>query len=382
MKHHLIPKPLIEFASKRQTDSLKVFVKKLNIFGNLDCQEVYSRLYKDKKYAFFLDSAKIHNDRGRFSFLGCADGPLAYSVSYKVGSREVKTFKSGEDRAIHFPLESENSFFKWISQKITDSKVDPSEIEFENCPYVSFDFFGGYVGNFGYEMKQECYPETDFKFKTASCMSDVSLLFIDRFIAVDHIEECTYLVFLQNPNTNQSNNIVWLEKTEMDINKCLKASFTVDESNTPILNQSKKAFLDITSHHGSNEYMNNIRDCLHLITDGESYELCLTTQFSSKVDLAKTSPWDFYKSLRHNNPAPYGAYFAFSDYVLACSSPELFMKVDSKSQVIMKPIKGTFPREPLLEGQDYADWLKVDLAGKEALSTSEKDLAENLMVHS
>lgn len=369
----LIPKPLVLKGKKKK---FKIFVKKTSLDGDLDCVKVYSRLFKDKEYSFFLDSAKIQEERGRFSFLGCADGPLSYAVSYKSDSRDLVLRRDGDEK--HYKLEAGNNFFKWISEKINDAHVGSSQVEFLNCSHVPFDFFGGFVGTFGYEMKQECYPDTDFKVKTASKMSDSSFLFIDRFLAVDHMKGKSYLVFLHDLDTNESTNMDWLQKLELEILEELKAGpVTAADS---LLQSVKIPSSTVVCHHEYEKYIENIMKCQDYIKDGDSYELCLTTQFSSHADFSRTSPWDFYMALRRNNPAPYGAFFSFSDTVLACSSPELFMKVDSNLEVLMKPIKGTLPREPLLEGQDYEVWLQKDLAAKTALSCSEKDLAENLMV--
>ena len=119
-------------------------------------------------------------------------------------------------------------------------------------------------------------------------------------------------------------------------------------------------------------YLDNITEALRLIKDGETYEVCLTTQIFSE---AQVDPLDFYLSLRKRNPAPYGAFLRFGDdgemgVVLASSSPEKFLKVDRKRMAESKPIKGTLPRGNTPE---------EDEALKVKLQTSVKDFSENLM---
>jgi para-aminobenzoate synthetase len=371
MANHLIPRPL---SFKYKGNRLKVVVKKLSI-GNINTEEVYSRLFRDKQYAFFLDSSKLHEERGRFSYIGCADGPLAYAVSYKLDGRDLKVLKSDGTES-ESKLETRMTFFKWISEQISESHVDPSLVTYLNCTGVPFDFFGGFVGTFGYEMKQECYHDTNFKQKTASNMHDASFLFIDRFLAVDHKNDDAYLVVLQDIMEGDSCSRKWFEKVETDIFSTERSS--LDEAS---VGPSAKSGLSVQCRHKRLTYIENINKCLNYIKDGDSYELCLTTQFSSKLETSRTSAWNFYKALRKNNPAPYGAFFSFSENILACSSPELFMKVDGNSQVMMKPIKGTMLRVPFVEGEDYEEWLKNDLADQQSLANSEKDLAENLMVY-
>jgi anthranilate/para-aminobenzoate synthase component I len=368
MSLDLIPRPL-SLCSK---GNMKVFVKKLSR-GDINTEKVYARLFRDKEYAFFLDSAKVDQERGRFSFMGCADGPLAYAVSYKLETRDLKVFTS-DGKKLQSKLERGDTFFKWISQKISESHA--SHVCHLNCSNVPFDFFGGFIGNFGYEMKQECYSDTEFKHKTASNMADANFLFIDRFLAVDHIQGNAYLVVLHDIKDNEYKSNEWFQNMEMEI-------FNAEEPDVCHENScsSTQSSLNVTCRHERQTYLENISKCLNYIKEGDSYELCLTTQFTSKLEASKTSSWNFYKELRKNNPAPYGAFFSFSDNVLACSSPELFMKVDGSAQVTMKPIKGTLSRVPFVNGQDYDAWLKNDLSAQQCLATSEKDLAENLMVN-
>lgn len=76
---------------------------------------------------------------------------------------------------------------------------------------------------------------------------------------------------------------------------------------------------------------------------GESYELCLTTQFD------RGSPpraWDLYRMLRRANPSPYAAWLDFGAEgpQVCCSSPERFLRLERGGALEAKPIKGTAPR--------------------------------------
>jgi anthranilate/para-aminobenzoate synthase component I len=51
---------------------------------------------------------------------------------------------------------------------------------------------------------------------------------------------------------------------------------------------------EIQSLHDEASYLSNIQDCLDLIIEGESYELCLTNQLSSKYDPSQGTILDFY----------------------------------------------------------------------------------------
>jgi hypothetical protein len=118
-----------------------------------------------------------------------------------------------------------------------------------------------------------------------------------------------------------------------------------------------------------------------------------------EVAAAAPPPFALYTALRRANPAPYAAFFAFdrrdeecnggrrdsdagplsaSSFAICCSSPERFLRSRPRAGargrggvLESKPIKGTVPR--------HVDPAK-DAANAEALRTSAKDRAENLMI--
>ena len=80
--------------------------------------------------------------------------------------------------------------------------------------------------------------------------------------------------------------------------------------------------------------------------------------------------WELYERLLRATPAPFSAYFAFDDFAMVSSSPELFLKM-SCERILTRPIKGTRPRgENVLRDAELADELR----------SSEKENAELVMI--
>ena len=136
----------------------------------------------------------------------------------------------------------------------------------------------GFVGYFGYELKQL----TGSPCRHASEDPDCYLLAVDRFTPVDR------------------------EPAEaLAANNTTNAAPTIPEQT----------------------YVELIERCLAEIRDGNSYEICLTNQL--KLATA-TNPLDYYQRLRNLNPAPYSAFLRFPELSIACSSPERFLKIDAQ----------------------------------------------------
>lgn len=103
------------------------------------------------------------------------------------------------------------------------------------------------------------------------------------------------------------------------------------------------------------------------IVEGDCYQVNLARRFTVATS---GDPWEGYRRLRRDNAAPFGAYLHLPGMQVLSASPERFLQVRD-GRVETRPIKGTRPRA--------ADaWEDCQLA--EALHTSPKDRAENLMI--
>lgn len=107
-----------------------------------------------------------------------------------------------------------------------------------------------------------------------------------------------------------------------------------------------------------------IRDA---IERGASYQVNFSFPLRSAF---AGDPWEFFRSLVHGQQAGHAAYLDLGRHVVCSASPELFFRREG-DLITTRPMKGTARR-----GRTPA----ADLARAQALQTSAKERAENLMV--
>ncbi|OKI61210.1 aminodeoxychorismate synthase component I [Streptomyces sp. MJM1172] len=310
----------------------------------IDTEAAFTHLYAGSGApAFWLDSAHVEPGRSRFSYLGDSTGPLAETVTYHLTDGEVEVVRTGR-----LPQRVPGSVFDYLQAQLRRRRLD--------VPDLPFDFTGGYVGYFGYELKGDLGSVN----KHVSPTPDAVWIFADRVIVVDHQEGATYLLALSDtePGT-ESAALRWLDTTAATL-LSLRPAQPVEAGE----GVDPEPWLT----HGREEYRARIDEIQRNLRSGESYEVCLTT---SAWLPAEGEGYDYYRALRRSNPAPYAAYLRLGDLEIASSSPERFLSIDRSGVVETKPIKGTVPRS--------ADPVE-DEALRASLAASPKTRAENLMI--
>jgi para-aminobenzoate synthetase len=305
-------------------------------------ERAFVNLYGDSDTAFWLDSSKL-DERARFSFIGAAGGPLAATISYDVGSGELRIAGAGGEEVL------EESIFDYLGREMRRVRHLSHDLP--------FDFDGGFVGYFGYELKADC--EGDYAHR--STMPDAAFVFADRLIAFDHSERCTYVLCIAEPGHVEEGER-WIAETSLRLASL--APLSAPAWNGADLEQPV-AFCLSRSHE---RYLEDIATCKQRLEEGETYEICLTNKITADVAV---DPLALYRTLRRINPAPFSAYLRFGENAILSSSPERFISVGRDRWVEAKPIKGTCAR-----GETPAE----DVRLAEELRLDEKSRAENLMI--
>ncbi|XP_073006000.1 probable aminodeoxychorismate synthase, chloroplastic isoform X1 [Typha latifolia] len=359
---------------------LKLQWKKLDGFlGQVGGSEIiFSELFggSNAEDTFWLDSSSTDQNRARFSFMGGKGGPLWKQMTFRLADQRM-TAKGGGYLAIQDTSGAmsttflDDGFFDFLTKELQLFHYDKKD--YEGLP---FDFCGGFVGFIGYNLKVECGASSN---SYRSTTPDACFFFADNLVVIDHSNGDVYILSICDRYSSHSGNgpcigskeKSWLVETEKKLHrlkvvasknfnkkKPLDGSFVANR-NCFVVDKSKQ------------RYIKDIEKCLKFIRDGESYELCLTTQMRKRV--GNINALRLYLSLRDKNPAPYSAWlnFAEDNLQICCSSPERFLQLDRNGVLEAKPIKGTIARGRTPEEDEH---LRLQL------QYSEKDQAENLMI--
>jgi para-aminobenzoate synthetase len=338
-----------------------------------DQEELFGLLYGNARNSVWLDSSDAatagaghRNGRSVMADDGGGFGCLARHVG---GRTEVS--------AGGVTTRSKGPFFRWL-----DSAWASGGAQVRND---GTDTFGlGWLGYLGYGLKRETGGAETGNAGTreavnghadlaeAAAPADALLLFAGRAVVLDHVARRVELVALsagapdpsplRGPVASEADD--WLRRTAEQ----LKQLSDGQPGPQPAAFQQEAPVFSIRDDHAS--YLAKIHQAQREISEGNSYEVCLTTQLTA--DLAtRPDPFALYRTLRRRNPAPFAAFLRFGDTSVCSTSPERLMSIQDDGSLRAEPIKGTRPR--------HAD-PERDAALRQELQESAKDRAENVMI--
>jgi para-aminobenzoate synthetase component I len=314
-------------------------------------------------YRIFLDSALKGTSFARYSFL--AADPIAV-VRSKGATTEYVDLVSGRQRVVA------GDALAAVQSALEPHKVDPAA----GLP----PFQGGAAGYLAYDWANqlERLPTTRFD---DLAMPDVVLGIYDWVLAWDHQQSRAWLVSTGLPETSATARekraaaraATVGERLRSDVFRApspepraattltprMALSYPVDDSDPRIGLRSS------FTHAAYLEAVNRVRE---YILAGDIFQANLSQRFEAPLVEA---PWDLYRRLRAQNAAPFAAFLDFPEALILSASPERYLRVDPGGHVETRPIKGTRPRGV---GPEH------DAALGRALTESEKDRSENLMI--
>jgi para-aminobenzoate synthetase len=314
--------------------------------GEAPTEYVYERLFAEHDPSFWLDSADAPTWLAQCSYMGTTAGAERCFVTYDVDSGEVLVNRGGVETVEH------KSVFDYLHRELGRIRVDPPE-------GVERGLVGGYVGYLGYELKADCGSPNVH----SSDMPDAAMMLANRVVAVDHTKGVTYLFVLCRGEDPEAE--LWLDAAEELVREAIASP---PSERPPAPPSEPGSHVTFHSGRGRERYLADIARSQAELLAGESYEVCLTDQFSTD---ASPDPFELYRRLRRANPSPFSAFLHFGENAIVSSSPERFISVDRQRQVMARPIKGTISRV-----DDPAE----DAARVKELGEDEKTYAEHLMI--
>ncbi len=328
--HAPVAAPVVGHSPRTERAVWKIRARRIDT--GIDPQSIFLAQFAHSDAAFWLDSSAVRPGYSRFSYMGDGNDPTARVFSHRVGEGDI------EERSAVF-----------------DALREGLAIAVTGGGNLPFDFVGGWLGYFGYELK----ALTEIGGPHRARQPDMFLHYITRFLAYDHLEQCWYAVAV-GPAERERADDAWFEEIELVLHGTQTAA--AQESHP------KDDVVSFELEFDREAYREKIARCFQKIRDGESYEICLTQRIRTRVDV---DPVELYRHLRVINPAPYAAFLRCGSFEILSSSPERFLHLSSNGVVEIKPIKGTRRRS------QNAD---EDRAIVAELRKCEKDRAENLMI--
>ncbi|MGO4145016.1 chorismate-binding protein [Paenarthrobacter sp. YAF11_1] len=322
-----------------------------------DAEQLFESLYARSGNAVWLDSSNASAvagrsqaaARSRFSILADDGGTYGQSVRHLSGTTHVTAGTA--------TVTASGPFFRWLDT-VWGRRAVRAPRGYDG------QFTLGWLGYLGYELKRETGGND-----VASHTPDAALLFAGRAVVLDHRERTVWLLALEAPDADEWFRAARTAVGAASVGSAPASSGGASSGGVASGGVASGAVPEFVSRDSATDYKRKIADSQHEISEGNSYEICLTTTLEAPA--GELDPWRSYLNLRRRNPAPFASYLRFGELVVASTSPERFLRILSDGGMRAEPIKGTRGRS-----SDASE----DAALRHDLETSLKDRAENIMI--
>ena len=302
----------------------------------LDCEASALELFQrcqHESYALLLDSAAQSHENCAYDIIFRQPDLV---LSCKAGKLNVAT-----DAPLELPPAPEDAaeLCRYAEQlnQLSGHYSGPAELPFQ----------GGFAGAVGYDHGRSLEVIPEFNADTYQS-PDAVLAYYSQALIIDRQSNAVWLVA---PIERSDELLAFWEQ--------------------PVATKKPDAFQllsDWQSNMNELQYTDKFKAVQNYLLAGDAYQINLAQRYSARY---QGSEWAAYLKLRQANSAPFSAFMRLPGSTILSLSPERFLLTDAKGQVETKPIKGTRPR---------FDDTRKDQASQQALLTSEKDRAENLMI--
>ncbi|MBM3497238.1 MAG: aminodeoxychorismate synthase, component I [Armatimonadetes bacterium] len=285
---------------------------------------------------FFLDGGRDFAGQGRYSFMGC--DPFL-TLRAKNGVVRLRRGDADEEVVDGDPFAR---FHALLREYALPRVQGPAP------------FWGGAVGYLAYDLchhverlPRSAVDDLDFP--------DLAFGFYDAVAAWDNLTGQAFICAPSLPGRPPAE-----ERADALAARLTTRTPSLPEPDAPL-------GAGVVGNFERDEYIASVARAIEYIHAGDIFQVNLSQRFSADL---LVHPWQLYRRARAGNPAPFAAYLGFPDGIVACHSPERFLRIEDR-HVTTRPIKGTRPR-----GATPQD----DARLAEELLSSEKDRAELVMI--
>lgn len=220
-----------------------------------------------------------------------------------------------------------------------------------------FPFTGGALGYMAYELGYQVEQISNAQTPQGLNLPEMAFGFYDWALLHDNQNGQFHLLVHKSKNSQQNIQTLWAERLQ----------WLSEQGAAQSLTRRFKLNSDWSSNMDKQSYCEKFNQVQDYILSGDCYQVNLTQRFQADY---QGDEYQAYQALLAANRPPFAAFLRLPGQAILSLSPERFLKLHN-GVVETKPIKGTCPRFQNAE---------QDQASRQALLSSEKDRAENLMI--
>ena len=243
----------------------------------------------------------------------------------------------------------------WAAWQISDSLKGNANID-NGLPCA----YGAAIGFCAYDLGRqlEKLPHTA---KSSHSVPDLWLCFYTELIVYDYLRQQATLIAVSHQSDCAKQCLESAYQEWQQLAQQVRPS--------QIVPAQSQAPIKYASNFTHTEYLAAVVQIKEQIRLGNIYQANLTQQLTFELkDLPAAL---IFQRLRSQNPVAFMTYLQTPDWAVVSASPERFLARTGANTIAAYPIKGTRPR-----GQSDREDLEI----AQQLSTSEKDIAENIMI--
>jgi anthranilate synthase component 1 len=283
----------------------------------------YLKLAASKKNAFLLESVEGGDQLGRFSIIGLKPDTIWRCEDDKSEiNRNAAADAQQFEPQVGAPLDN-------LKSLLAESELQPPQ----DAPPMA----AGIFGFMGYDMARQM-EKLGEKPKGGIETPDAIFLRPTIVAVFDNVRQEISLFSPVRPEEGVSARAAYSRAAERLADAIADLEAPLTHPRAP--ETAADARTEASSNTTQAEYESMVRRAKGYIGAGDIFQVVLSQRFSRPFD---APPFDLYRALRRSNPSPFMYYFAFDDFSVVGSSPEILVRVRD-GEITIRPIAGTRPR--------------------------------------